>query len=201
MVKRLSNAGIDEQRRILNRLRRLAGQVRGLLAMVQGHKPCEDILTQLMAAKSALNQVGLRVIAHTVKTCGPEQRDPDELVSDALTRFLAYARPATDLVSAQPTEIISPTAEPDAEPDAVAAPLLEALLDRVAQLESLVASDAPCEEALSAVMDAKSLLDRVSLHVIAHAMHSCLAPRPGATRGEVVDAAMETFLRYISCVR
>jgi DNA-binding FrmR family transcriptional regulator len=196
VAKRLSNAGDDEQRRILNRLRRLAGQVRGLLAMVQGHKPCDDILTQLMAAKSALNQVGLRVIAHTVKTCGPEQRGPDELVSDALTRFLAYARPTADLVSAQPAEIVSS----DAEPAAVAVPLLEALLDRVSQLESLVAADAPCEEALSTVMGAKSLLDRVSLHVIAHAMRSCLAPRPDATRDEVVDAAMDTFLRYISCV-
>ena len=49
----------EERRRILNRLKRLEGQVRGLQTMVESGKDCDSVLTQVMAAKSALNQVGL----------------------------------------------------------------------------------------------------------------------------------------------
>ena len=53
----------------LNRLRRLEGQIRGLQSMIESGKDCESVLTQIMAAKSALNQVGLHIIGHSMKTC------------------------------------------------------------------------------------------------------------------------------------
>ena len=45
---------MDERKRILNRLKRLGGQVRGLQTMVESGKDCDAILAQVMAAKSAL---------------------------------------------------------------------------------------------------------------------------------------------------
>jgi DNA-binding FrmR family transcriptional regulator len=82
----------EERRRILNRLRRLEGQVRGLQSMVESGKDCEAVLTQVMAAKSALNQVGLLIIGHSMKTCllTGEAETKDQLVDEALSVLLRY---------------------------------------------------------------------------------------------------------------
>jgi DNA-binding FrmR family transcriptional regulator len=47
----------QERTRILNRLKRLEGQIRGLQSMIAAGQDCDAVLTQVMAAKSALNQV------------------------------------------------------------------------------------------------------------------------------------------------
>ena len=82
----------EERRRILNRLKRLEGQVRGLQTMVESGKDCDSVLTQVMAAKSALNQVGLVIIGHAMKTClmTGEARTREEIVDEALTVLLRY---------------------------------------------------------------------------------------------------------------
>jgi len=85
--------GAEEKQRILNRLKRLEGQVRGLQGMISSDKDCEDVLTQVMAVKSAINQVGLHVIGHSMKRCllRAEDRTPEELVDDAMQTFLKYS--------------------------------------------------------------------------------------------------------------
>lgn len=83
----------EERRRILNRLKRLEGQVRGLQTMVESGKDCEAVLTQIMAAKSALNQVGLLIIGHSMKTCLTDDQatSRDELIDQAISIFLKYS--------------------------------------------------------------------------------------------------------------
>ena len=58
--------GTDE---ITNRLKRVEGQVRGLQRMVEEHRDCEAILTQLMAARAALDRVGLLLAEDFVHEC------------------------------------------------------------------------------------------------------------------------------------
>lgn len=83
----------DERKRILNRLRRLEGQVRGLHTMIESDQQCDAVLTQVMAAKSALNQVGLLVIGHAMKNCLIEDENPtrDEVIDEAIKVFLKYS--------------------------------------------------------------------------------------------------------------
>jgi DNA-binding FrmR family transcriptional regulator len=83
----------EERRRIINRLKRLEGQVRGLQTMIDSGKDCEAVLTQIMAAKSALNQVGLHIIGYSMKTCLVDDgiRDRDELIDEAIGVFLKYS--------------------------------------------------------------------------------------------------------------
>ncbi|HZL04768.1 MAG TPA: metal-sensitive transcriptional regulator, partial [Coriobacteriia bacterium] len=81
----------EEQRRIINRLKRLEGQIRGLQQMIDTGKDCEAILTQVTAAKSALNQVGLHLIGYTMKHCliaESDDRSADEIVDEAMRVFL-----------------------------------------------------------------------------------------------------------------
>jgi DNA-binding FrmR family transcriptional regulator len=54
---------------ITNRLKRVEGQVRGLQRMVEEQRDCEAILTQLMAARAALDRVGLLVAENFVEEC------------------------------------------------------------------------------------------------------------------------------------
>ncbi len=59
----------DDDARILNRLARIEGQVRGLQRMIEQGKHCEDILAQLAAVKSALDRVGTHLISHHMRDC------------------------------------------------------------------------------------------------------------------------------------
>jgi DNA-binding FrmR family transcriptional regulator len=54
---------------LTNRLKRIEGQIRGLQRMVEEERDCEAILTQLMAARAALDKVGLLVADNFVQEC------------------------------------------------------------------------------------------------------------------------------------
>jgi DNA-binding FrmR family transcriptional regulator len=54
---------------ITNRLKRVEGQIRGLQRMVEEQRDCEAILTQLMAARAALDRVGLLTAESFVREC------------------------------------------------------------------------------------------------------------------------------------
>ena len=51
------------------RLARIEGQIRGLRRMLEQGEYCCDILTQLTATRSALDQVGAELAASHVRTC------------------------------------------------------------------------------------------------------------------------------------
>jgi DNA-binding FrmR family transcriptional regulator len=83
----------EERRRMLNRLKRLEGQIRGLQTMIESGQECDAVLTQVMAAKSALNQVGLHIIGHAMKRCliTDEAASRDEVIDEAIKVFLKYS--------------------------------------------------------------------------------------------------------------
>lgn len=54
---------------IQNRLSRIEGHVRGVKRMLDEHQDCENILIQLAAIKSALNQVIIKVLEGHMETC------------------------------------------------------------------------------------------------------------------------------------
>ena len=57
------------QRRIVDRLRRVEGQVRGISQMVEDDRYCIDILHQLQAVKSALAKVESQVLKNHAAHC------------------------------------------------------------------------------------------------------------------------------------
>ena len=72
----------EMQRNIVSRLRKIEGQIRGLQGMVNGDKECEQILTQLRAAQSALKSVSSLVLKSYLAKCYREmgqKPDPEEL--------------------------------------------------------------------------------------------------------------------------
>ncbi len=57
------------QEQILTRLRKVEGQVRGLQRMIAQGQDCDAILTQIMAARAALDQIALSVASEHLDRC------------------------------------------------------------------------------------------------------------------------------------
>ncbi len=88
--------GVEE---ITRRLKRVEGQVRGLQRMVEEERDCEAILTQLMAARAALDRVGLLIADDFVQRCvtTSEGNVARERVSRVLTLvFSRFSIPAQE---------------------------------------------------------------------------------------------------------
>jgi len=62
----------------LKRLRRLEGQIRGLQKMVEEEAECRSIVTQLAAARGALDKVGFKLMASALSQ-PKDETDADEL--------------------------------------------------------------------------------------------------------------------------
>jgi len=55
--------------KVLARLRRIEGQVRGLTKMVEEERYCIDVLTQVAAAKAALESVSVALLEEHMQHC------------------------------------------------------------------------------------------------------------------------------------
>ena len=60
---------ISPQERLLDRLARVEGQVRALRKMVEEDRDCEAVLTQLLAARSSLDQAGRVILDRHLADC------------------------------------------------------------------------------------------------------------------------------------
>lgn len=83
---------------IATRLRRIEGQVRGIQKMMEEQRECEDILTQMMAIRSALDQAGARMMEYHLERCLLEGFDCDEermaSLREALKLWTRFGQPA-----------------------------------------------------------------------------------------------------------
>jgi len=65
-----AKATTDEALRgVATRLRRIEGQVQGLQRMLDSGRECEEVLTQIMAVRSSLDQVGLLLMERHIEQC------------------------------------------------------------------------------------------------------------------------------------
>lgn len=59
----------EQRRKLLNRLRRIEGQVRGLQTMIENDAYCNDILIQSSAVNAAMNAFNKELLANHIHTC------------------------------------------------------------------------------------------------------------------------------------
>ena len=83
-----ANDGVTQN--VLRRLRNIEGQIRGLHRMVEEDQYCIDILTQVSAARSALNSVGMKVLRRHIDTCVSEAiknggQSKEEMIEELMT--------------------------------------------------------------------------------------------------------------------
>ena len=80
-----------------NRLRRIEGQVRGLQRMVDEDAYCVDILTQVAAVQTALEQVAVNVLDAHVRHCvadavATDGSDSGEKLDELMTAVRRFAK-------------------------------------------------------------------------------------------------------------
>ncbi len=81
-----------DKKRILDRLKRVEGQIRGIQRLIEEDKPCVDVLTQVAAATSAMKKTGGAIVSAHMKKClnesdGASGKNREEF-SRALSRFI-----------------------------------------------------------------------------------------------------------------
>ena len=83
----------DEYKKLINRLSRIEGQIRGIKGMVEKDAYCTDILVQVSAVNAALNAFNKELLSNHIRTCvaqdlrhGKDERI-DELV-DTLQKLM-----------------------------------------------------------------------------------------------------------------
>lgn len=59
----------EEKQSVINRLKRIEGQVRGIEKMVDEDRYCVDVLVQISAAQAALKKVGFSLLERHTKHC------------------------------------------------------------------------------------------------------------------------------------
>ncbi|TLS37934.1 metal-sensing transcriptional repressor [Pseudalkalibacillus caeni] len=67
--EKLTPRSADEKQLLMNRLKRIEGQVRGLQKMVSDDRYCVDVLVQISAVQAALKKVGYSMLERHTKTC------------------------------------------------------------------------------------------------------------------------------------
>lgn len=78
---------MEEKKDIIQRLRRVEGQIKGIQKMVEEEQTCKDILIQISASRSALNNAGGLILENYMKNClqsyvegQKTQEDLDDLI-------------------------------------------------------------------------------------------------------------------------
>ena len=76
-----------EYRDLMNRLKRIEGQVRGIQGMLEKDAYCTDVLIQVSAVTSALNSFNKVLLANHVKTCVADniRQGNDEVIDELVT--------------------------------------------------------------------------------------------------------------------
>lgn len=76
----------EEKKKLINRLSRIEGQIRGIKNMVEKDAYCVDVLTQSAAAGAALDAFSRQVLSRHMHTCVAEdiRRGKDETIDELM---------------------------------------------------------------------------------------------------------------------
>ena len=84
----------EERKKLMNRLNRIEGQIRGLKRMLESDAYCPDILTQAAAANAALNAFNRELLSEHIRTCGVNgiREGKDETVDELVDTIYKLMR-------------------------------------------------------------------------------------------------------------
>jgi DNA-binding FrmR family transcriptional regulator len=76
----------------INRIKRLQGQLNGILKMMEDDKDCRDVITQLSASRSSIERLIGVIVSENLAECVRENvknnESTDELVKDAVNLLI-----------------------------------------------------------------------------------------------------------------
>ncbi|MHB8708074.1 MAG: metal-sensitive transcriptional regulator [Desulfuromonadales bacterium] len=90
----MSLCGTDQDKeRLVSRLRRIEGQVRGLCGMIEQDRDCIEVLQQITSVSGALRGVWVQIVGDHLRGCiAKAAMDQDEKLIDELIEHLQKIR-------------------------------------------------------------------------------------------------------------
>ena len=91
----MDEISIKTKEDMLNRLRRIEGQVKGIHKMIEEDKYCVDILTQVAAVRAAINKVGSLVLEKHAMTCiknAVSSDDKEKALTELIKTMQSFVR-------------------------------------------------------------------------------------------------------------
>lgn len=77
---------LEVMKKIIDRLSRIEGQIRGLQKMLQDPKDCEQVITQFLATKSALENCFAVLLEQNLQQC---LKDQDPKKTEKILKLIA----------------------------------------------------------------------------------------------------------------
>ena len=77
----------EEYRRLINRLNRMEGQIRGIKGMLEKNAYCTDILMQSAAVSAAMNAFNKELLSNHIRTCVARdlREGKDDVIDELVT--------------------------------------------------------------------------------------------------------------------
>ncbi|UFT98390.1 metal-sensitive transcriptional regulator [Radiobacillus kanasensis] len=73
---------------VKNRMKRIEGQVKGLLKMMEEEKDCRDVVTQMSAVRNAMDRTAALIVSMNLERCIREEQmngqSSEELIKEAV---------------------------------------------------------------------------------------------------------------------
>ncbi|MDP1420604.1 metal-sensitive transcriptional regulator [Peribacillus simplex] len=79
---------MEYDKSVINRLKRIEGQIKGVLGMMEQGKDCREVVTQLSAARNAVDRTMGVIVSDNLEKCVRENvekgEDTEHLVKEAV---------------------------------------------------------------------------------------------------------------------
>lgn len=94
----------ETQNKVLHRLRRIEGQIRGIVRMVEEERDCRQVVNQVVAVKAALTSLNTTLLECYVRNCldDPEctsERARDKTVEELIDMIRARDKTVEELMN------------------------------------------------------------------------------------------------------
>lgn len=66
-------------KQLVNQLHRIKGQIEGVERMIEKCRDCEDVVMQLMAARSSIEKVALKILSAETNSCLRSKSKADKM--------------------------------------------------------------------------------------------------------------------------
>lgn len=73
---------LEYDKAMMNRLKRVEGQIKGILKMMEENKDCRDVVTQLSAVRTAIDRTMGLVVSKNLEQCVRENIEKGESTED-----------------------------------------------------------------------------------------------------------------------
>ncbi|HAM80658.1 metal-sensitive transcriptional regulator [Ornithinibacillus bavariensis] len=60
---------MEYDKAVINRLKRIEGQIKGVLSMIEKNQDCKDVITQLTASRSAIDRTIGLIVSMNLEQC------------------------------------------------------------------------------------------------------------------------------------